>query len=72
MPRRVVTLDVKVAAMREGLRLMNIAGIIDKYQVSQPALYKWYHEILEALPDILADDKPGPKSKPKARQAPPF
>lgn len=72
MPRRKVKLDVKVAAMRESLRLVNLKDVISKYQVSQPALYNWYHEVIEALPDILADEKPGRKPPPKAESAPPF
>jgi hypothetical protein len=72
MPRRKVELDVKVAAMRESLRLVNLKDVISKYQVSLPALYNWYHEVIEALPDILADEKPGRKSQAKAESAPPF
>jgi hypothetical protein len=72
MPRRKVKLNAKVAAMRESLRLMNVNGIARKYKLSRPALYKWYHEILEALPDLLADEKPGRKAKSKADSAPPF
>ena len=72
MPRRKVELDVKVAAMRESLRLVNLKDVISKYQVSQPSLYNWYHEVIEALPDILADEKPGRKSQAKAESAPLF
>jgi hypothetical protein len=71
MPRRKVELDVKVAAMRESLRLINLGDIMGKYQVSKPAMYNWYHEVLDALPDILADDKPGPKPQSKG-VGPPF
>ena len=74
MPRRKVKLNAKVAAMRESLRLMNVEDIARKHKLSKPALYKWYHEVLEALPDILADEKPGRKPKPKSKAdaAPPF
>ncbi len=72
MPRRRVELDVKVAAMRESLRLINLEDIMGKYHVSKPAMYNWYHEVLDALPDVLADDKPGPKPQSKAESAPPF
>jgi transposase-like protein len=67
-------LNAKVAAMRESLRLMNVEDIARKHKFSKPALYKWYHEVLEALPDILADEKPGRKPKPKSKAdaAPPF
>jgi hypothetical protein len=70
MPRRKIKLDAKVAAMRESLRLMDVEGIARKHQLSKPALYKWYHEVLEALPDILANEKPGRKRK--TDSAPPF
>ncbi len=72
MPRRKVKLDVKVAAMRESLQLMNVAEVVNKHGLSKQAVYNWYREILAALPDILADDKPGRRSKSKADPAPPF
>jgi len=72
MPRRKVNLAVKVAAMRESLRLVNVADIVDKHGLSKQALYNWYREVLEALPDILADEKPGRKPPSKADSAPPF
>ena len=72
MPRRKIKLADKIAAMREGLRLVNAVDIARKHKLSRPALYKWYREVLEALPAILADDKPGRKPKPKTKSAPPF
>ena len=72
MPRRKVKLDVKVAAMRESLQLMNVSEVVNKHGLSKQAVYNWYREILEALPDILAGDKPGRKPKSKADPAPPF
>lgn len=72
MPRRKVKLDVKVAALRESLRLVNVADTVEKHGLSKQALYNWYREVLEALPDILADDKPGRKAKSAADSAPPF
>jgi hypothetical protein len=72
MPRRKIELDVKVAAMRESLRLTNVADTAHKHHLSEQSLYNWYHKVLEALPDILVDDKPGPKPKSKAESAPPF
>jgi len=72
MPRRKVKLDTKVAAMRESLRLANVAEIIQKRRLSKQSLYNWYQRVLEALPDILADDKPGRKSKAKSESSPPF
>jgi len=72
MPRRKVKLDAKVAALRESLRLTDVDSIARKHQLSRPALYKWYHEILEALPELLANKKPGRKAKSQADAAPPF
>jgi len=72
MPRRKVNLDVKVAAMRKSLRLTNVADIVQEHGLSKQALYNWYDRVLEALPDILADGKPGRKPQPKADSAPPF
>jgi transposase-like protein len=72
MPRRKVKLDAKVAAMRESLRLIDVEDIARKHKLSKPALYKWYHEVLEALPAILADEKPGRKPESKVEATPPF
>lgn len=72
MPRRKIKPGVKVAAMRESLRLMNLDEVMGKYHISKPAMYNWYHEVLDALPEILVDEKPGRKPKPKAESAPPF
>jgi hypothetical protein len=72
MPRRKVKLDTKVATMRESLRLVNVATIIHKRRLSKQSLYNWYQRVLAALPDILADDKPGRKSKAKTPSPPPF
>ncbi len=72
MPRRKVNLDTKVAAMRETLQLANVTEIIRKRRLSKQSMYNWYQRVLDALPDILADDKPGRKSKAKSESSPPF
>ena len=72
MPRRTIKLDVKVDVMRDSLRLTGLEDVLRKYGVSRRSAYNWYREILEALPDILADDKPGRKPKSKADSALPF
>ena len=72
MPRRKVKLNTKVAAMRESLRLTNVADIIRKRQLSKQSLYNWYQRVLEALPDILADESPGPKPTAKSESPPAF
>jgi transposase-like protein len=72
MPRRKIELDVKVKVMRESLRMANVKGVSRQYGVSERSAYNWYNRVLEALPDILTDDKPGPKPELKAESAPPF
>ena len=72
MPRRKVKLSTKVKVMRENLRLIDAKGIPRKYGVSERAVYNWYQRVLEALPEILADEPPGRKPKPKTESAPPF
>jgi hypothetical protein len=72
MSRRPIKLDVKVNVMRDSLRLTGLDDVLRKYGVSRRSAYNWYDEVLEALPDILADDKPGRKPKSKADAAPPF
>jgi transposase len=73
MPRRKVELDIKVQVMRESLHLADVEDIAHKYGVSERSAYNWYERILEALPDVLADDKPGRKTCPKAENpTPPF
>ena len=72
MPRRKIELEVKVEAMRECLHMADVKDISRKYGISERAAYNWYARVLEALPDILANDRPGRKPKPKAESAPPF
>ena len=72
MPRRKVKLTTKVKIMRENLRLTDAKAISRKYGVSERAAYNWYQRVLDALPDILADEPPGPKSKDKTKPIPPF
>jgi transposase-like protein len=72
MPRRKIELDVKVKVMRESLHMANVKDVSRKYGVSERSAYNWYNRVLEALADILTDDKPGPKPELKAKSAPPF
>jgi hypothetical protein len=72
MPRRKVKLNVKVRIMRESLRLTGVEDVLRKYGVSERSAYHWYRKVLEALPDILAEEKPGRKSKSQPDSAPPF
>jgi transposase len=72
MPRRKIKLEVKVEAMREGLRLMNVDDLQRKYGVSKQSMYNWYNRILESLPEVLADEKPGRKAPREPEQTPPF
>jgi transposase-like protein len=72
MPRRKIELDVKVEVMRECLHMGDVESISREYGVSERSAYNWYKRVLEALPNILADGKPGRKPKLKAESAPPF
>jgi hypothetical protein len=72
MPHRKIKLTTKVKVMRENLRLTDAKAIPRKYGVSERAAYNWYQRVLEALPDILADDKPGRRAKAKSELPPPF
>jgi hypothetical protein len=72
MPRRKIELEVKVEVMRECLHMADVENIARKYDVSERAAYNWYTRVLEALPDILANDKPGRKPESRAESAPPF
>lgn len=72
MPRRKNELEVKVEVMRECLRMAEVENIARKYGISERAAYNWYRKVLEGLPNILVDDKPGRKPKQKAESAPPF
>lgn len=72
MPRRKIDLDTKVEFMREGLHLVDLKALLDKYDISERTAYNWYREVLDALPDILANETPGRKSPSKAEPAPPF
>lgn len=72
MPRRKIKLDIKVATMREGLQLVNVADIAHEHGVTEQSVYNWYNRVLEALPDILTDEKPGRKAKSPIESPPLF
>ena len=63
MPNRKVQLVLKVQAMRECLHLENVESVMRKYGLSESSAFRWFEEILEHLPEILHDEKPGPKSQ---------
>lgn len=73
MPRRKIELDTKVQVMREILHVAGVKDVLDEHGVSERAVFNWYKRVLEALPDILADETPGPKPKPRVQKesAPP-
>jgi len=63
MPRRIVDLDTKVQTMRECLHLSGVEAVTHKYAVSERVAYQWFEQILERLPEILSESKPGPKTQ---------
>lgn len=71
MANRKVKLDIKVHAMRECMRLENVAAVMHKYHLSERSAFRWFEDILEHLPEILQAEKPGPKSQKHAGGAPP-
>ena len=72
MPRRKVKLEVKVKALQECLRLVDVEDIMRKYGLSKRSAYNWYQRVLEALPDLLTDAKPGPRPEAATTASPPF
>jgi hypothetical protein len=71
MPKRKVDLDTKVQTMRECLHLEDVTVITRKYGISKRAAYNWFAQVLEHLPEILQEAKPGPKHQSQDRAAPP-
>lgn len=71
MPRRKVDLDTKVQTMRECLHLQDVTAVTHTYGVSERAAFNWFAQILEHLPEILQEAKPGPKSHVHDPAAPP-
>jgi len=80
MPRRKIKLKTKVEVMREVLHVAGVKDVLEKHGVSERAVFNWYKRVLEALPDILADEMPGRKASPAVKKesaspsppAPPF
>ncbi len=80
MPRRKIKLKTKVEVMREVLHVVGVKDVLGKHGVSERAVFNWYKRVLEALPDILADEMPGRKARPTVKKesaspsppAPPF
>ena len=68
MPRRKVELDIKVQVMREVLHVAGVQDVLEKHGVSERAVFNWYARVLEALPDILADETPGRKVRPTVKK----
>lgn len=70
MANKSIALDNKVAAMQECLTLASVKEGMDKYGFSERSAWYWYRRIIEHLPEILEQEKPGPK--PKKRKDTPF
>lgn len=71
MPKRKVHLNAKVQTLRECLHMQDVTAVTRKYGVSERAAYNWFALLLERLPEILQDAKPGPKSQVTDPTAPP-
>jgi transposase-like protein len=61
MPRRSVSVDEKVTILRACLKLDHVADTAQQYGVAKQSIYQWYQELLEALPEVLVPERPGPK-----------
>jgi transposase-like protein len=70
MPRRSVSVDEKVTILRACLKLDHVADTAQQHGVAKQSIYQWYQEILEALPDVLAPEQPGPKPAPALPEEP--
>lgn len=71
MPRRQVHLNTKVQTLRECLHLQDVTAVTRKHGVSERAAFNWFALLLERLPEILQEAKPGPKSQAHDPAAPP-
>ena len=71
MANRKILLDVKVQVMRECLRLEQVGTTVRKHQLSERSALRWFEQILERLPEILTETKPGPKSQRPESRVPP-
>jgi hypothetical protein len=72
MARKALDTNSKVEAMRQCLCLRDVDEVMSEYGFSKRSAYNWFNRILERLPEILENDKPGPKAEPKQESAPPF
>ena len=61
MPRRNIPVDEKVTILRACLKLDEVAATADAHGVAKQSIYQWYQKVLAALPDLLANEPPGPK-----------
>ena len=68
MPRRYISVQTKVQALREVLYLrdQDAQDVAAKYGVTARSMYNWYRSVLDALPDILAVKRPVRRRKPRA------
>ena len=70
MANRALDQDQKVAAMQECLTLRDVPQVMEKYGFSERSAWNWLAQIKDALPEVLAQERPGPK--PKTEAAPPL
>lgn len=72
MSNRIIPIEIKVQAMEESLRLVNVEAVAARHGVSPDSMYYWLNKKLKPkLPEILANEKPGPKPQTNPAQEEP-
>lgn len=72
MPKKTLDHGKKVEAMRRCLCLRNVKEVMTEYGFSERSAYYWFNKILEHLPEVLENKKPGRKSQRSDEAASPF
>jgi len=65
MPYRSIDTERKVKLILEHLKGERICSLARRYDVDEDSIHLWKNKVLEALPKILSNKKPGPKATPQ-------
>ncbi|HIE41379.1 MAG TPA: hypothetical protein EYP80_01820 [Candidatus Aenigmarchaeota archaeon] len=63
MPYRLIDTERKVKLILEHLKGERICSLARKYDVNEDSIHLWKNKVLEALPQLLSPNKPGPKPR---------
>lgn len=59
-----ISLEKKISAMEKTLTLTNVTKVAEDLGISPDSIYLWFKQrVIGKLPEILKNDKPGPKPK---------